>query len=99
MADNLLYPKLHPQTFPSESKAKWKNCVRRILPQICTQCGSITELTIHHKNHNSNDCRISNLEMVCRKCHNTIHIGGALYFIDPDAKAFAASFRGEKKAS
>lgn len=42
----------------------------------CECCGKIYPsrlLEIHHKNHNEGDNKRTNLMVVCKRCHNTIH--------------------------
>ena len=45
------------------------------LIQKCSLCGSIKFLCCHHKNRNRKDNRLENLMIVCKRCHQNIHIG------------------------
>ena len=51
----------------------------------CAQCGKVTvksDLQIHHRNHNEGDNSISNLMVVCSKCHKQIHRAEGGYIVD-----------------
>jgi 5-methylcytosine-specific restriction endonuclease McrA len=77
MADSLLYPRLFPEKIRTRKIIKkiytWKEETFLKLGRVCNRCGIKSNLTIHHKNHNHNDCRIENLEILCRDCHNKHH--------------------------
>lgn len=41
------------------------------VPRVCVWCRKEEDyLAVHHKNHNSGDHRLENLEYMCRTCHN-----------------------------
>lgn len=39
----------------------------------CEKCSSVHNLTVHHKDENKKNCDLSNLQVLCRKCHNEEH--------------------------
>jgi hypothetical protein len=43
------------------------------LKKECQRCGSLKHIVIHHKNRNRKDNRLSNLEILCRRCHFIEH--------------------------
>jgi hypothetical protein len=43
------------------------------LKQQCCMCGSKTKLVIHHIDGDYKHNELSNMAVVCRGCHNTIH--------------------------
>lgn len=40
----------------------------------CEQCGSKKYLLVHHLDGNHNNCTIENLQTLCKKCHQTLHV-------------------------
>ena len=57
MADNKKYQKIS-----REKNNPW-----------CGQCFSHRSLTVHHKDENKKNSDLSNLQVLCRKCHNEEH--------------------------
>jgi predicted nucleic acid-binding Zn ribbon protein len=43
------------------------------LDKKCNRCGSTRYLCVHHKDHNHNNNRLNNLEIVCKSCHQKHH--------------------------
>lgn len=55
---------------------EFKNALKIQRGYKCERCGKVTvksDLQIHHRNHNEGDNSISNLIVVCSKCHKQIH--------------------------
>lgn len=49
--------------------------ILRHLDARCKRCGKSArkvDLTVHHKNHKSNDIDWSNIVIYCRKCHSIV---------------------------
>ena len=42
----------------------------------CANCGATTNLLYHHKNHNEQDNNMSNIRVLCKKCHERHHERG-----------------------
>lgn len=40
----------------------------------CEQCGSVSNLHIHHKDKNITNNSKENLVTLCRKCHDSLHV-------------------------
>ena len=74
--DSLLYIHLFPERVKSRKLFTWKEETYNKLGRVCCRCGIKSNLSIHHKNHNRTDCRIANLEILCRDCHNREHHQG-----------------------
>ena len=54
-----------------------QTAIMKKLGAKCEKCGVAartknSELTIHHKNHKSDDTRWENIAIYCRKCHSSI---------------------------
>jgi hypothetical protein len=43
------------------------------LPKECNRCGSDKFLCVHHKDGNRHNNEISNLERLCKRCHQISH--------------------------
>lgn len=43
------------------------------LPHRCNRCGKESTLLVHHINHDRTNNDISNLEILCKKCHQQHH--------------------------
>ena len=43
-------------------------------PHKCNRCGSLDRLEVHHKDHNRKNNDLSNLEILCKRCHKNHHI-------------------------
>ena len=43
----------------------------------CVECNSIKNLRIHHKDKNSSNNNLSNLTLLCSKCHGNAHSFGS----------------------
>lgn len=41
--------------------------------KVCNKCKSASEIQVHHKDRNRSNNTISNLEVLCRKCHDLEH--------------------------
>jgi 5-methylcytosine-specific restriction endonuclease McrA len=41
-------------------------------PKQCSICGSVKNLCVHHKDKDRTNNLITNLQIVCKKCHNTV---------------------------
>lgn len=58
------------------SKEFWTTIIRPLLLKMhnhkCQLCGQKNKLDIHHTNYN--DFTIKSLMVVCKKCHNHIHL-------------------------
>lgn len=58
---------------------KWSKChkiateVMKNEPQICSRCGRTKRLIVHHKDRNITNNVKSNLEILCRRCHQKEH--------------------------
>jgi|SRR5208337_470498 len=59
-----------------EKSPQWKDgyCRYRQLayskyPKVCSHCGSLERIEIHHINNNRRDNRLENLMPLCRSCH------------------------------
>ena len=55
---------------------KFKNELKIRRGYKCEKCGKVTvksDLEIHHVNHNEGDNSVSNLMVLCTKCHKKIH--------------------------
>lgn len=42
----------------------------------CERCGSTENLHVHHKDEDRHNNKIENLELLCKPCHKTEHMGG-----------------------
>lgn len=43
----------------------------------CQKCGSTRNILVHHKDEDRHNSDLSNLEVLCRSCHNRMHgLGG-----------------------
>lgn len=47
----------------------------------CEMCGKDGKLDVHHKDGNYQNNKISNLQILCRSCHNKVHRGGRVCVI------------------
>lgn len=65
-----------------ENNNHWKggvyaNYYKRIafehFPKVCNRCGSVKFIVVHHIDRNRYNNDISNLEVLCRKCHCAEH--------------------------
>jgi len=43
------------------------------LPHICNRCGEGEDLLVHHKDHDRGNNELSNLEILCKGCHQHHH--------------------------
>jgi hypothetical protein len=41
--------------------------------KVCNRCGSENEIVVHHKDRNRKNNDITNLEVLCKKCHQHEH--------------------------
>lgn len=66
-----------------ELNPAWKGGISRkyshritfeILPNKCMTCNSTNNLCTHHCDGNPKNNKISNLSLVCRSCHECIHL-------------------------
>jgi len=39
----------------------------------CIQCGNVANLQIHHIDHNHENPNLSNIQLLCSKCHGKAH--------------------------
>jgi hypothetical protein len=46
---------------------------RKMPPGPCARCGKPDAIDVHHRNGDPQDNRLSNLERICRSCHNREH--------------------------
>jgi len=53
--------------------------LRSTLGEKCHICGATRNLLIHHKDENPDNNVLSNLTVVCKKCHRKIHIDSNLH--------------------
>lgn len=42
-------------------------------PALCNRCESVRNLCVHHRNEDRKDNKISNLEILCKSCHQKHH--------------------------
>lgn len=57
-------------------KANIYSKLKLSLEQKCTICGTIEKLIVHHIDGNFRNNELSNIQIVCRGCHNKIHKKG-----------------------
>lgn len=43
------------------------------LDQVCAKCGSLERLLVHHKDHDRRNNELSNLQILCKRCHQEHH--------------------------
>ena len=55
--------------------SEFKQAIIESRDSQCDLCGRSFGLTIHHKNKNPFDFDFSNLQVICRECHDLIHYG------------------------
>jgi len=53
--------------------AQYKRMQRLCSPGPCSECGSIKDSVIHHKDHNPSNTTPENLVRMCRACHMKHH--------------------------
>ena len=41
--------------------------------KVCNRCGSLKNIVVHHKDRNRKNNDLSNLEVLCKKCHQLEH--------------------------
>lgn len=51
----------------------YKRIVYSNLGSICKKCKGIKNLNVHHKDHDPNNNFLSNLLLLCNKCHMNLH--------------------------
>lgn len=56
----------------SSAKTACKKALK-LLPNLCNRCGSLNNLVAHHKDHNRNNNKLDNFEILCKKCHQNHH--------------------------
>ena len=63
-----------------ETHATWKDGIGTFkqiafehYPKICNRCGSDKNICVHHIDENRHNNVIGNLEVLCKKCHQTHH--------------------------
>jgi len=63
-----------------ENNNNWKNGIGvfkdiayNSLPRLCNRCGSTRFLVVHHRDHNKSNNDLSNLEILCKSCHQKHH--------------------------
>ena len=76
-----------------ENNGQWRggkswNYYRRIAfenyPKKCDICGAIKNLQVHHRDKNHKNNHIKNLQILCHKCHTTIHRESKGWYNDYD---------------
>lgn len=59
-----------------ENNNNWKGGTayrHLVVVESCEICGSTDNLVVHHRNHNHEDNRVENLQVLCKKCHQKHH--------------------------
>ena len=51
----------------------YRKIAKQNLPIKCSMCSSKRFLNVHHKDHNRENNKLSNLTFLCRSCHNLEH--------------------------
>ena len=49
------------------------NTYTKVRKDICELCGSTKYLLVHHKDHNTNNNTLENLQTLCKRCHQEHH--------------------------
>jgi len=58
----------------NKSRARARRKLRRLgLLTVCSACESIEYLEVHHKNGNVYNNALTNLQVLCYKCHGRVH--------------------------
>lgn len=85
-----------------DSQGRYQRIAREIKPQVCEDCGSVTDLCVHHidKNHANNTAE--NLKMLCKSCHAKLHFTagdiGTRKWVTPEyKKEYMKKWRAENK--
>lgn len=52
---------------------EYRKLAEKLFEGKCLKCGARDELCVHHKNGNHYDNKPENLELLCRKCHMSLH--------------------------
>lgn len=55
----------------------------RTLSNVCSRCGAVGDVHIHHKNRDPTDTSESNLEVLCPMCHKAEHHGAIVRWCRP----------------
>lgn len=71
---SLLDPVYEIEHFDSKVRVQRKSLFK-ILGKKCVECGTVEDLTFHHKNQCTDDNRLDNLEVLCRACHDMKDFG------------------------
>ena len=66
-------PRYNPNDIRNHYNKEFTN-IRNTVKQQCEICSSIKSLCIHHIDKNYSNNELSNVMIVCRGCHNRIHL-------------------------
>ncbi len=55
-------------------KGGGENYAKRFQQDACERCGSDRHLLVHHRDENKYHNELSNLETLCKKCHQDHHV-------------------------
>ena len=60
-------------TGQSRNFKEYRKLAKQLFDGTCSTCKSDKEICVHHKNGNHYDNSPENLELLCRKCHMSLH--------------------------
>ena len=61
--------------YASGKRLHYKVVAYAVLGRVCANagCSALFDLTVHHINHDPSDCRLENLQILCKDCHVMHH--------------------------
>ena len=69
------------------------------IKKICNRSGSNKNICVHHIDENKKNNEISNLEVICKTCHNIHHFTGKKYQLSEETRKRMSACRIGKKLS
>ena len=63
----------------------------RTLGNVCSRCGAVGDVHIHHKDRDPTDTNPSNLEVLCPLCHKAEHLGAVVRWCRPAEVTYLVS--------